>query len=133
MERDPEAGPVPANARRRGSVLVVDDDPTILRLLRVFLERQGFAVLTALEGSHALALARRTLPDLVLADLMLPGMDGRELRQHLLADLRTAGIPVILITADVTVTAQAEPTFADVITKPFVLADVLERIRRHIR
>ena len=87
-------------------------------------------MLSASDGAEALALARRADPDLIVTDLMLPGMDGRQLWEQLRTDLCTAHIPVLLLTADVT--ANPGDMFADVIIKPFDLDNVLVRIRRLI-
>ena len=131
MERKPETAPASSNPERGPAVLLVDDDPALLQLLEFFLERKGLEVTTTSDGTEALALARRAIPDLIVTDLMLPVMGGRELREHLLADPRTAHIPVLLLTA--APSPQPEGTFAEVITKPFALDDLFERIQRHIR
>jgi DNA-binding response OmpR family regulator len=77
-------------------ILVVDDEPTLLATLRFNLEREGYEVITASDGGEAIALAQNVRPDLVLLDLMLPGMHGfeicRALRKH-------TSIPIVILTA----------------------------------
>ncbi|NLH80494.1 MAG: response regulator, partial [Phyllobacteriaceae bacterium] len=82
-----------------GRVLVVDDIPANVKLLEARLGAEYFEVVTALSGEAALAEARRTLPDLVLLDVMMPGMDGFEVCRRLKADPRTQHIPVVMVTA----------------------------------
>ena len=77
-------------------ILVVDDDPSIATLVRLYLEKDGFAVETAARGDDALAAFRKNPPDLILLDIMLPGLDGTEV---LKAVRRTSAIPVIMLTA----------------------------------
>ncbi len=81
------------------TVLVVDDNEEIVRLLRAILELQGFAVRTARDGASALTAVEQQLPDLIVLDVMLPAMDGKEVLARLKASSRTASIPVILLTA----------------------------------
>ena len=81
------------------SLLVVDDDAFIARLLEIELSAAGYDVRTAGCGDRALALAFERCPDLILADVMMPNMDGFELTRQLRMDERTAGTKVILLTA----------------------------------
>src|SRR3990170_3242165 len=82
-----------------GSVLVVDDDPFIARLLEIELKAAGYDVRVANDGARALDLSRERCPDLVLADVMMPTMDGFELTRRLRGDSRTASASVIMLTA----------------------------------
>ena len=122
----PEREPRPRSARRRArgkrTVLVVDDEKDITELISYNLTRHGYEVLNAFDGMEALEVAQRETPDLVLLDLMLPGLEGTEVARRLKADGRTSGIPIIMLTAkaeetDVVVglTLGAD----DYITKPF--------------
>jgi DNA-binding response OmpR family regulator len=77
-------------------ILVVDDEPKIMRLVRDYLEKDGFRVLTAVDGLSALAMARHEKPDLIVLDLLLPGMDGREVCRTLRAE---SSVPIIMLTA----------------------------------
>jgi DNA-binding response OmpR family regulator len=77
-------------------ILVVDDEPKIVRLVRDYLEKDGYKVLSAEDGDSALAMARRSHPDLIVLDVMLPGMDGWEVCRILRREMDT---PIILLTA----------------------------------
>ena len=82
-------------------ILVVDDDRQITRLLSSYLEKAGMTVLTAYDGENALRIIRHERPDLVVLDLMLPGLDGFEITRTLRADERLAAIPILMLTARV--------------------------------
>jgi len=82
----------------KGTVLVVDDDPFIVDFLETALEDEGYLVLAAVNGG-ALPLARDLHPDVILLDIMMPGMDGVEVSQRLRADPVTADIPIIVMSA----------------------------------
>jgi DNA-binding response OmpR family regulator len=93
---------VESNGHRRGFLLVVDDEPTITDVLARYLERAGYETQVAGDGPQALALAAARRPDLVILDLMLPGLDGLEVMRRLrsLEDPRLRGrMPIILLTA----------------------------------
>ena len=115
---------------RAPTVLVVDDQPPIVELLRDLLEDEGLVVLTAPDGLAALAVATATPPDLILTDLMMPRLDGRALRARLQEQPRTAQIPVLLMSA----AGQARPGdgFAAFIVKPFSVDVLLAAIHRHL-
>src|SRR5207244_8747823 len=81
------------------AVLVVDDDPFIARLLEIELKAAGYDVRVANDGQTALGLAQERSPDLVLADVMMPNMDGFELTRRLRQDPRTAAVSIIMLTA----------------------------------
>jgi two-component system, cell cycle response regulator DivK len=80
-------------------VLVVEDNPLNLKLIRDVLEFRGFDVVTARSGEEGVAEATTTTPDLVLMDLQLPGIDGHEALQRIRADPRCAAVPVVAVTA----------------------------------
>jgi diguanylate cyclase (GGDEF)-like protein len=126
VERAPEGG----------SVLVVDDDPFIARLLEIELRAAGYEVRLAHDGEKALAAAREEIPDLVLADVMMPNMDGFEMTRELRRDPRTAGCSVILLTAR-GLSADKLEGFSvgadDYIVKPFDTPELLARIRGVLR
>jgi CheY-like chemotaxis protein len=116
-------------------ILVVDDDPVIVRLLEINLSLEGFAILTATNGGDAVRLARERLPSLVLLDLMMPGMDGWEVRQTLLDDPATAQIPVVVVSARTQDEDRERGYALDVtayITKPFDPAELVETVRHSI-
>ncbi|MDH7501057.1 MAG: response regulator, partial [candidate division NC10 bacterium] len=83
----------------REKILVVDDDPDLLNLVRYNLEKEGFQVLLATDGERALQLASSELPQLILLDLMLPQVDGLEVCRQIKRDEATSAIPVIMLTA----------------------------------
>jgi DNA-binding response OmpR family regulator len=112
-------------------ILAVDDEPSILRLVTATLEAKGHEVLTADNGVEALAAARTRKPDLILLDIMMPGMDGNEVRKRLHADAATADIPIVHLSAvgdfQQQLTALEDGT-VDYITKPFAPKDLQQRV-----
>jgi CheY-like chemotaxis protein len=109
-------------------ILIVDDDPFILDLLRDVLEAAGFVVLTAGDGRAALALLQHTPVALVLTDLMMPNATGLQLAQQLRNNAETAAVPVVLMSA--ALPAHIGDAFAAVIPKPFALDDVVTIVRQ---
>ena len=104
-------------------ILIVDDEPVVVALLKVRVESRGFKVETAMEGVGALEKAKAWGPDLILLDIVMPGMDGFEVCRHLKATKETASIPVVLFTASQETRLQelAQKVGATkVIQKPFV-------------
>ncbi|UCG26233.1 MAG: response regulator [Chloroflexota bacterium] len=81
------------------SVLIVDDEPTARTMLRLILVRAGFEVIEAQDGSEALEEVRREMPDVMLLDIMMPGIDGFEVCEILRADDETADLPIIMLSA----------------------------------
>ena len=117
-------------------ILVVEDDELIRALIRDTLERDRFTVSTAASGEEALAAVREEPPDLVLLDLMLPGIDGLEVCRRLKAHSPTAGIPLLMLTARETesdVLAGLESGADDYLTKPFSPRILVARIRAVLR
>ena len=88
-----------SEAKLPARILVVDDEERNRRLLVAMLEAEGYTALEAADGPQALELARESPPDLVLLDIMMPGMDGYEVAQQLKADAATTAIPVVMVTA----------------------------------
>jgi diguanylate cyclase (GGDEF)-like protein len=125
-----------AGAPGGGSILVVDDDPFIARLLEIELRAAGYDVRVANDGHQALESARADCPELVLADVMMPNMDGFELTRQLRQDSRTASVSVIMLTAR-GLSADKLEGFAvgadDYIVKPFDTPELLARIRGVLR
>ncbi len=115
------------------SVLVVDDQPEIVRILRDYLERAGFSVLTAADGAAAVVVARRDKPDLIVLDLTLPTMDGLDVARAL---RREGEVPIIMLTAR---TEEADRVSGlelgadDYVTKPFSPREVVARVRAVLR
>ncbi len=117
-------------------ILVVDDEEDVLELVRYNLDRSGYQVETATSGEEALAKARRKLPDLVILDLMLPGMDGLEVCKKLKNDAKTEGLPVIVLTAkgeESDIVTGLELGADDYVTKPFSPKVLIARVRRILR
>ncbi len=113
------------------TVLVVDDETDILELVSLNLQRQQFNIITAENGLIAVQLAKEKLPDIVVLDLMLPGLDGFGVFKELRADPRTVGIPVIMLTAKGEVNdriAGLELGADDYVTKPFSPKELVLRI-----
>ena len=118
-----------------GTVLVVDDDPVIVNLLRVNFEIEGYEVLTATAGEAGLAQARSGLPDVIVLDVMMPGMDGIEVANRLRGDEGTRHIPIILLSAKAqSADVQAGLAVADeYVTKPFEPLELLTRVEAVLR
>jgi two-component system phosphate regulon response regulator PhoB len=114
------------------TVLVVDDETDILELVAFNLERQQYKVLTAGDGISAVKLAREKIPDLIVLDVMLPGLDGFGVYRELRADPRTSGIPVLMLTAKGEINdriAGLELGADDYVTKPFSPRELLLRVK----
>jgi DNA-binding response OmpR family regulator len=113
-----------------GTVLVVDDDPVIVNLLKVNFEIEGYDVLGATGGEAGLAQARLGHPDVIVLDVMMPGIDGLEVARQLRSDSDTRAIPIILLSAKAqTSDIQAGLAVADeYMTKPFEPLELLERV-----
>ena len=115
------------------SILLVDDDPNISHLVQLYLEKEGYTVVTAARGDDAVNLFRRNPPDLMLLDIMLPGMDGWEV---LKAVRRTSQLPIIMLTAkDETFdkVVGLELGADDYITKPFDMKELVARVKAVLR
>jgi phosphate regulon transcriptional regulator PhoB len=117
-------------------VLVVEDEPDIRALIVHHLAREGFRCRVAGSGADALARVKATPPDLVVLDLMLPGMDGLEVCRRLRADPSTAGVPIIMLTAkadEVDRVVGLEMGADDYVVKPFSPKELVARVRAVLR
>jgi DNA-binding response OmpR family regulator len=117
-------------------ILVVDDDKSIVRVVRGYLEQAGYEVLNAHDGDAALHILRRERPDLVLLDLMMPQRDGWEVTRIIRQDKSLAATPIIMITARVEDTDKIvglELGADDYITKPFNAHEVVARVKALLR
>ena len=122
------------------SVLVIDDEAPIRLLCRVNLEAEGMKVVEASDGDAGLEAARAELPDVILLDVMMPGRNGWEVAEELLADDRTSGIPIVFLTARAEVKDRAKGIDlggVDYVTKPFnpverapLVLDLVQRVER---
>ena len=118
-----------------GTILVVDDQPANLRVVSALLGRHGYSVSTANSGDEALELAQADVPDLVLLDMMMPGMDGFELLAAFKANEALMGVPVIFLTAsqDRDMLLRAFDAGAvDYVTKPFMPEELRARVGAHL-
>ena len=118
------------------TILVVDDEEDILELIRYNLAREGYQVAGAASGEEAVKTAKAVLPDLILLDLLLPGMDGLEVCRSLKGEPRTRPIPIIMLTAkgeEADIVAGLELGADDYVTKPFSPRVLLARIRTALR
>lgn len=114
-------------------ILVVDDEPAITDLLEYNLQRNGYRVVVAHEGHEALRLARDERPDLVILDLMLPGLDGLDVCREL---RRESTVPIIMLTArdeEVERVVGLELGADDYVTKPFSVRELMARVRAVLR
>jgi len=120
----------------KGTILVIDDEKDLIELVSYNLEKEGYLVKGALDGESGLATAVRDAPDIIIVDLMLPGIDGLEVCQRLRSETRTARIPIIMLTAK-----SAEPDRIvglelgadDYVTKPFSPRELAARIKAVLR
>jgi phosphate regulon transcriptional regulator PhoB len=118
------------------SVLVVEDEPDIRNLVVLHLSREGYRCRTAVNGADALREARAQPPDLIVLDLLLPGLDGLEVCRRLRADPGTAALPVIMLTAkadEVDRVVGLELGADDYIVKPFSPKELVARVRAVLR
>ena len=117
-------------------VLVVDDEENIRMLIRFNLEKAGYEVLEAADGKEALGMAQKSLPDIIILDLMLPGMDGLEVCRNLKQAPQTAALPIIMLTAksdEIDKVIGLELGADDYMAKPFSQRELLARIKAVLR
>lgn len=115
------------------TILVVDDEPKIVRALKAYLEGAGYRIVTATDGQLGLITFRHEKPDLILLDLMLPGMDGLEVCQRI---RRESAVPIIMVTAraeEVDRILGLEIGADDYVVKPFSPREVVARVRAVLR
>jgi two-component system, OmpR family, alkaline phosphatase synthesis response regulator PhoP len=118
------------------NILVVDDEEDILELVRYNLAKEGYQVTCATTGEQALAMARASVPDLVILDLMLPGVDGLEVCKRLKRAPETQHVPVVMLTAkgeEPDIVTGLELGADDYVTKPFSPRVLVARIRTALR
>lgn len=114
-------------------MLVVDDDPQVLRLLRVNLELEGYDVASATNGQAALDSVAEKVPDLVVCDVMMPGMDGYEVVRRLRKDRATAKLPIVMLSAKAMRSEMRQGLDAgadEYVTKPFDPTELIDVVAR---
>ena len=120
----------------KGTILVIDDEPDLIELVQFNLQKDGYEVIVAKNGQAGLEIAQKHLPDMIVLDLMMPGIDGLEVCRQLRSDARTRLIPMIMLTAK---SAEADRIVGlelgadDYITKPFSPRELLARVRALLR
>ena len=120
----------------KGTILVIDDEQDLIELVRYNLEKEGYEVIAAADGQAGLDVATKHRPDLVVLDLMMPGIDGLQVCQKLRADQRVGRTPVIMLTAKATEADRIvglELGADDYITKPFSPREVVARVKAVLR
>ena len=110
------------------TILVVDDETEIRRIVSILLKQEGYRALEASNGSEALTVLGQETPDLVLLDIIMPGMDGFEVCQAIRENPRTASVPVIMLSAVSNQVHDSTIKVDDYVPKPFKARDLLSRI-----
>jgi CheY-like chemotaxis protein len=122
-----------SETRRQKKVLIADDEPINVTILKAFLSKAGYLVLTAENGADALEIAKAQTPDVIVLDIMMPGLDGTEVAAALKKNPRTRAIPVILLSS--LVSNQEERSnvtkdFVSYLSKPVNAEKLLNEIKR---
>ncbi len=119
---------------RKKKILVVDDEPTTVRVVQEMLEANQYEVVTALSGEEGMYHALRDKPDLILLDILMPGIDGFEVLCRLKGNEKTKDVPVVMLTAkgETSSIFKAKEYWAsDYLIKPFVVEDLLSVVDKH--
>ncbi|MCG8566836.1 MAG: response regulator transcription factor [Desulfobacterales bacterium] len=118
------------------TILIVDDEEDIIELIQYNLKSEGYEILTATSGEQAIKIARQNHPDLMVLDLMLPGIDGLEVTQYLKNDDQTREMPIVMLTAkgeESDIVTGLEMGANDYISKPFSPRELVARVRGILR
>jgi CheY-like chemotaxis protein len=113
------------------TVLVVDDEPVLRTIVREILHEEGYAVIEAADGRVMLEIMARERPDLVLMDVMMPGIDGREAYRQLRSNPEHRDVPVVMMSAGVR-PIRLDPSIAGFMAKPFDVTQLVELVARLI-
>lgn len=120
----------------KGTILLIDDEKDLIELVRYNLEREGFDVVAAANGAEGLEIAKRHKPDLIVLDLMMPGMDGLEVCQRLRTNADIGRVPIVMLTAKADVPDRVvglEVGADDYVVKPFSPRELVARVRAVLR
>jgi len=120
----------------KAKILIVEDDRDIAEMVAYNLTEEGYEAISAFDGRNAVEMARRNRPDLIILDLMLPGLDGFEICKILRSERRTANVPIIILSAKSRETDKVlglELGADDYVTKPFSPRELIARIRAVLR
>jgi two-component system phosphate regulon response regulator PhoB len=121
---------------RRKKILVVDDERDLVELIGMNLQRNGYEVLSAHDGATGLEMARKQRPDMLILDVMMPGLSGRDVTMALKADPDTAGMPILMLTAkteETDVIVGLSMGADDYVTKPFSMKVLMARVAAVLR
>jgi twitching motility two-component system response regulator PilG len=121
------------SASGKRTVMVVDDSPTVRKILSMTLERAGYGVLSAADGEAALEALQNSVPDLILLDISMPKLDGYEVCKRVKADARTAHVPVVMLSGKDAFFDKVKGRMAgatEYLTKPFATPAVLAAVGR---
>lgn len=121
---------------RRKRILVVDDERDLVELIGMNLQRNGYEVLTAHDGATGLEIARKQKPDMLVLDVMMPGLSGRDVTMALKGDQDTSGIPILMLTAkteETDIIVGLSMGADDYVTKPFSMKVLMARVAAVLR
>jgi CheY-like chemotaxis protein len=118
-------------------ILIVDDEPDLLDFAAIRVKTFGYDVITAVDGENALTILKKTAPDLILLDVMMPGRDGYEICNEIKSDPKLAKIPIVLFTAKPQQKERLKSNYEfiaadDFILKPYKAEDLLAKIKKFI-
>jgi CheY-like chemotaxis protein len=118
-------------------ILIVDDEPDLLDFAAIRVKTFGYDVITAVDGENALTILKKTAPDLILLDVMMPGRDGYEICNEIKSDPKLAKIPIVLFTAKPQQKERLKSNYEfiaadDFILKPYEAEDLLAKIKKFI-
>jgi len=116
------------------TILIVEDNASILEMIQLFLEEEGYSVLTSSEGLGVMDIVKKKNPDLILLDIWIPGLDGIEVAKNLKKNIETKDIPIVMVSAHPSAGKMAAQAGAnELLPKPFNLVDLLSVIEKFIK
>ncbi len=120
--------------KKSKKIWIIDDDPGILEVIDIILKEEGYSTKAICNGSTVFEELRKETPRLILLDVLMSGIDGREISRDLKKDKRTRDIPVIIMTADMQIEEKAKEAQADgYLQKPFNIDEILTVLTSHLR